>query len=535
MKYANCKSGIINIRITSQRMSVYKSLGIKIKAKDWSKTKNKVLSSNQKHIQYNKKIKEAIKNIEGKSFKLIKRYSLHELDSVPESIEDLNDESVSTIDIEKDFNSKIAKLEEVNRFNTAKTYKTALSHFKAFNNKYNSKKLTYDKLDLTWIKDMYHFLQVSEMARNSSLKVISHFRTRYRALRKDKVLKTYSDPFLDFSFGKEEVQKQSLTMNQLSELINADGLDFKLDRVRNSFLFQVNCGGIRVSDLFTMRFSNLNFDISGDCTLDFIQFKTKKALSLPINSENVKYLTFETNNKLYNKLYKQQEYEFIFNNSRTMATLNKIESYGALLHESATELGEFEEKWKEYKEQYNAILDYLYGLQVKSLNEIAKSNSNNFIFNYLNNSLFGSVKFDKNTRLNKGQHAHFDTYKTLYNKGLKELGKLINLNFTLHSHHARHSAANTLMESDIDVYTISKMLGHKKLTTTEQYLSSLSKNKVRNDLEKYRNKLLDNRIRIYKKPPENDTFAEIVDSRDPIFWHKEATPYIDAFEGEEYR
>src|SRR5690554_1394252 len=535
-KYTNDNFGIINIRVICQRKTIYKSTGISFKVKDWSDSKLKVLTSNTNHQEYNQILKDLLLLLDGRSFIEIKRFSLSELKSIPQKeSKALIDYGSTPIDIKADFEKVIFELNEVFKFTTAKTYNTALVHFSNFSLKINSKKLTYDRIDLKWIKDFEHYLKTTGMAKNSILKVIGHFRARFRWQRKAKALLVYHDPFSEFNFGKEEVKKEALTKNQITELalLNVEN-DFELEKSLNSFLFQILVGGIRISDFLTMRFSNLLID-ENECDLELTQYKTKGDATLIINEENIKYITFATNYKLYRELYKDKRYNFSYNGMSIKGTLNEIEAYGGLLHESSIELDEFDENWSKYISQYKSITSFIYRLQLESLKEKLRNHQNDFIFNYLNNELFKNVIFDKSTVLNKKQHSHFESKKTTYNKKLKRLNHLSSSNLSLHSHHARHSAANVMLQNEIGIYSISKILGHKKLATTEQYLDSFSSIKIKKDLESYKERLIENRIRKTQKPSMEDPFAQNIDKRDPIFGHMENTPYIDAFVGEEVR
>lgn len=60
-----------------------------------------------------------------------------------------------------------------------------------------------------------------------------------------------------------------------------------------------------------------------------------------------------------------------------------------------------------------------------------------------------------------------------YNKGLKEIARLCNIDERLTSYVSRHSFATQAMLQDVPLQAISTMLGHNRLTTTQIYLKSL--------------------------------------------------------------
>ena len=69
------------------------------------------------------------------------------------------------------------------------------------------------------------------------------------------------------------------------------------------------------------------------------------------------------------------------------------------------------------------------------------------------------------------------------NSYLKEIADLCNINKILTFHIARHTFATTItLNNDVPIESVSKMLGHKKLQTTQHYAKILDK-KVCNDME----------------------------------------------------
>jgi len=70
------------------------------------------------------------------------------------------------------------------------------------------------------------------------------------------------------------------------------------------------------------------------------------------------------------------------------------------------------------------------------------------------------------------------------NKYLKEVAVLAGINKALSYHAARHTFASTVtLNSGVDIVTVSAMLGHKMLKTTQIY-ARVNLNKISNDMEK---------------------------------------------------
>jgi len=78
------------------------------------------------------------------------------------------------------------------------------------------------------------------------------------------------------------------------------------------------------------------------------------------------------------------------------------------------------------------------------------------------------------------------------NRGLKTIAALAGINKKITFHIARHTFATTItLNNNVPIETVSKMLGHSKIQTTQIYAKVLDK-KVENDMQKLNKKLLKN-------------------------------------------
>jgi len=74
------------------------------------------------------------------------------------------------------------------------------------------------------------------------------------------------------------------------------------------------------------------------------------------------------------------------------------------------------------------------------------------------------------------------------NEYLKEIAVVCGIKKTLTYHLARHTFATTVtLNNDVPIESVSKMLGHKNLKTTQHYAKILNK-KVSEDMKILRNK-----------------------------------------------
>jgi site-specific recombinase XerD len=75
------------------------------------------------------------------------------------------------------------------------------------------------------------------------------------------------------------------------------------------------------------------------------------------------------------------------------------------------------------------------------------------------------------------------------NAYLKEIADLCNISKNLTTHMARHTFATTVtLENDVPIESVSKMLGHTKITTTQLYARTKEK-KVSRDMKILKSKM----------------------------------------------
>lgn len=103
----------------------------------------------------------------------------------------------------------------------------------------------------------------------------------------------------------------------------------------------------------------------------------------------------------------------------------------------------------------------------KATSENKQLNQEAYIFDIL------SEDIDKASPHKK--HNAISSATASINKDLKELAKKTNIKKTLSTHVARHTFATRLITKGVDVYTVSKMLGHKDIRTTQIYAQVIQK------------------------------------------------------------
>ena len=79
---------------------------------------------------------------------------------------------------------------------------------------------------------------------------------------------------------------------------------------------------------------------------------------------------------------------------------------------------------------------------------------------------------------------HIGSRNVIVNKRLKKLAKKAEIETKLTFHISRHSFTQYALKNGMDIYSISKALGHKSLKTTEQYINSFDEDLLDQDMNK---------------------------------------------------
>jgi integrase len=98
-----------------------------------------------------------------------------------------------------------------------------------------------------------------------------------------------------------------------------------------------------------------------------------------------------------------------------------------------------------------------------------------------------------------------------YNAYLKELADLCGIDKHLTTHTARHTFATTItLENDVPIESVSKMLGHRSIRTTQIY-AKITKKKISNDMSALRKKLFaGKKLKLNTKSNNNQSESKII-------------------------
>ncbi len=460
-KYSADKEGIINIRITENRKSKYFSTKEILKERDWNSNKNEVRNSCKDYERLTKIIEDKIDE-------------LKQLYNQTNDIKEVKDKT----SVLQFYDDEVNLLFQQKKFGTSKKMNTTKTHFKSFLQTKGKSDILFQDVSISFIEQYEIYLLSTGIGINTAKKYVSILGKIYKLAIKKQLFIPKSDPFILFQNTRVSVVKKRLTKNNVETIIQKE-IDKKniLFKTKNYFLFQIFCQGIRVSDLLTLRWSNV---IEG--RIEFYQYKTKKKHSVFIN-DNLAFLLTDFMSGNCQEIL-DTIYHFNIDKDYEMNFLELKSQYKKIAKENISGFISGDKKAIETIESWKLKLDEIrfkvFGNILIKITEYSKNHKDEFIIDLLKNEDFKGIIFDGNPTLNQYQYNQISSKTTIYNKQLKQLQKLCELDIVLSSHITRHTYTNLLIENtENDIYSISRSLGHQRLSTTEHYLSDF--NTIRTD------------------------------------------------------
>jgi len=147
--------------------------------------------------------------------------------------------------------------------------------------------LLFSQLSVEFIDDFQNYMLKSGMNPNSVTNYLKILQSFVRRSMTDREVMNTHNPFLNFKYQQKITEiKETLEQNELRLIVDSVIKDPRLEKIRKMFLFQFFTGGMRVSDLVSLRFRNL---INGKLTYQMM--KTKRSMSFDLTNVLLDILT----------------------------------------------------------------------------------------------------------------------------------------------------------------------------------------------------------------------------------------------------
>ena len=405
-------------------------------------------------------------------------------------------------------------IEDYTNHGTKLKHKIVLNKIKKYLTSLNKTDLFFEEINSVLIKKLRsHLLSVKD-PKILSENTVNHYLKVMKSIINQSTSDDYyyyvKSPFvgIKFSSTSKRVKKQQvLTESETTLLINTPIKDVKLDSIRDYFLFQVFSNGMRVSDLFLLRWNNIQNN-----RINYVMFKTKTVMNIPININTGIILSKRLSGQLnYEDIVKQEKIMFVMEDEGNeifeigLKKLNKLildiqitpVSYNKLVNKRIFEnnkklkrnVGELVD-YKGYEiDQDNSKVKKLIDLRetlltnienrflselFERVNEEKIKNKNSFIFPFLPNVKYHDINDENDfSKISEEQYMMINKKTIVYDRNLKQLQKCLGIETVLTSHVSRHSFTNLLLRlKNVNLYDIQQSLGHSSIKITENYLTS---------------------------------------------------------------
>lgn len=239
------------------------------------------------HPRYWDKSNQRVKKVKGIDYK---RYN-DTIETI--QIELLNgDKNINGIESSKNKKSFLTYFESIvtdklkTKHGTRLKYKSVLNKLKEYLKQNDQNDLFFSDMDLDFLDDLQIYFKSTGMDTNTVIHYLKIIRVIIRKSMKQRDYINVKDPFVNFTFEhKEKKTKETLSKEEIQLIKDKKIEDKKLERTRNLFLFQFFTGGMRVSDLTTLRYNNFS-----NGRIIYKMFKTHNEITIPISEIHIEIL-----------------------------------------------------------------------------------------------------------------------------------------------------------------------------------------------------------------------------------------------------
>jgi len=362
-------------------------------------------------------------------------------------------------------------IKEIDNHGTRTKHQNVKDKLDKYLTKIHKSDLLFKDITTTFLNSLkHHFLTIedprklSKNTTNHYLKIISSVITQ---AEKNEHYNYFKNPFKPIEYKYEAINRNMMSQTEVHKLLNAsipltDKKHKRIDLSRDMILFQVFANGMRVSDLITLRWSNIKFDNGDNHRLIYQMFKTGAGVDIPLN-RNLILILFKI-------IGCSDVAQSIIDSSNMMGYYNR---YASKYLKSKTKKVIEEDKYLKRLDNKEDIVIDIDSILAKSLKEnITNLNRQSFIFPILDDKQFTNIGVEnKFSNVTEEQYKRMKNCTIVYDRALKDLAKFCQMEIALSSHVSRHTFTNlVLMLKDVNMYDLQQMLRHSSLSITQKYL-----------------------------------------------------------------
>lgn len=454
----NPEMGYLRLRTITNRKPTEKSLNIKIHKKHWNNNKQRVYSTEPNAKQYNEQInKIKSENPEAKA------------------------SSVKKSNINSFFDFAEKKLEVIHKKSTRDMKLYSLNKVKEYVQSEGKDDLLFSEITPLFIEKYYNYLRTTMNKQNSVVAYMINFRYFVNEADKYEEYSYQKDPFKNLKLKKEKTNYSVMTPYEVELFFEYEPQDKFYLQVQNAFGFSMHTAGMRISDLFNLRWSN--FKQQGDSYyVEYYMQKTNRHMHPKLNIDSLQYLLpfIEEYGKEYSEGYSNLKKE-IERDKKTLEEFRKelkelqpmsiYEVYTAGKEKYQEKLLEGMERHNKEKNLKRKIKLYKEGIETnkKALVDFIAHACLRLKEKYPNDTVIPQLRGVAKEDIKKVQH----NLKVSFNYRLQMIQREQGIKTKITNHQARHLFAQRLFEAGANFHYISLNLGHASLSITEAYREQL--------------------------------------------------------------
>lgn len=260
------------IRVSKNRKTKYKSIGISILPQYWDFKQNKPKRNCPNKEMIQKIIHETLNEYNEKALALIaskKEFTVNDVINV-------NPITTKTT-VEELFDFHIKQLVLEDRLKYASSFKELKKSLLDYNRRLN---ISFVDITMNWLKEYETWLRQKNYGENSIGIRFRTLRVLYNIAIEKGIVKSEHYPFKTYKVAKLHVEtiKRAISKHDIKKIIDYNTKDVYTQLSIDIFLFSYFCGGINFKDIAYLTKENVI-----DNKLVYFRKKTKKLIRLPLN------------------------------------------------------------------------------------------------------------------------------------------------------------------------------------------------------------------------------------------------------------
>lgn len=252
-KYRPKKDGSfpIYIRITKNRKSSWQSTDFSVKAKDWDEAKGKVKTSHPNSARLNAQLTQVQLRYQNDVMEIENGQMHTGIKAIKQKMNGQDAKNFTLIAKELSNSYKLSgKISSYDRANVVINKLTEYMQSTDFN---------FQDIDVRVLQGFQNHLMERKKNQASTVnKNLKFIKTVFLYAQRMEYIPVNVNPFLQFRFIKTTSERGFLTLNEIAAIEKADcsAIPF-VQKAKDTILFQYYSGGLRISDVLLLKFTNI--------------------------------------------------------------------------------------------------------------------------------------------------------------------------------------------------------------------------------------------------------------------------------------